>query len=298
MNNGARAFSWVATVLLAVAAGVPLVVLAAPQVSARSIMITPDGSGEYPTIQAALVAAADGDSIILANGTYLGDGNRDIDFLGKAVTIASRSGSPQDCVIDCQGTAEDPHRAFWFHSGEGVASVLQSITLRNGWVAGSGGAVLCEPISDQYSNGPTILSCILTDNSAVVSGGAIASIGNCGEGNSMRIRDTRFLRNQAGRGGGMSLGCLDSPDAVDCIFADNHATDGGALAYGGFCYGALFTHCVFERNFATSRGGATFGLVETYVRYVECRFSRNTAGAMGGGSYIPSDGKAYAYQRT
>ena len=38
---------------------------------------------EYPTIQAAIDDCNDGDEVIVADGTYTGDGNRDIDFGGS-----------------------------------------------------------------------------------------------------------------------------------------------------------------------------------------------------------------------
>ncbi len=51
--------------------------------------------GDYPTIQAAIAAAADGDWVLVAAGTY----NECIDFLGKGITVAS-SGGPQSTTID------------------------------------------------------------------------------------------------------------------------------------------------------------------------------------------------------
>ncbi|MHC5184552.1 MAG: hypothetical protein ACYSPI_09805, partial [Planctomycetota bacterium] len=51
------------------------------------ISVDPNGTGDYPTIQAAIDAAVDNDVVVLNPGTYTGDGNRDIVFPGKAITV-------------------------------------------------------------------------------------------------------------------------------------------------------------------------------------------------------------------
>jgi pectin methylesterase-like acyl-CoA thioesterase len=59
-----------------------------PSPSGASVyVVRPDGSGDFPTIQAAIDAAIDGDTVELADGTFRGDGNRDPDYLGKAITV-------------------------------------------------------------------------------------------------------------------------------------------------------------------------------------------------------------------
>ena len=57
---------------------------------------------DQPTIQAGIDAAADGDTVLVADGTYTGDGNRDIDFGGKSIVLKSENG-PVLTVIDCEG---------------------------------------------------------------------------------------------------------------------------------------------------------------------------------------------------
>jgi hypothetical protein len=46
-----------------------------------------EGPADFRTIQAAVGDANDGDTVLVAPGTYTSDGNRDIDFRGKAITV-------------------------------------------------------------------------------------------------------------------------------------------------------------------------------------------------------------------
>lgn len=56
--------------------------------------VNPEGSGDIPTSQAAVNAAVHGDVVELTDGTFAGDGNRDIDLLGKRLTVRCQGGTP------------------------------------------------------------------------------------------------------------------------------------------------------------------------------------------------------------
>lgn len=205
-----------------------------------------DGSAAHPfdTIQEGIDAAVNGDTVLVLDGTYNGDGNRDMDFGGRLITVQSQNGA-DNCVIDCEGTELDPHRAFDFHSGETAAAVLEGLTIRNGYMPLWGGAIRCAAAS-----APTIRASVFRGNSAAGSsventgrGGAIYCTDNAGA----TLLECTFVGNTAvggsatltGHGG--ALACFNSGDVVarKCDFRDNTAIanaresgDGGAIYFG------------------------------------------------------------------
>ena len=90
--------------------------------------------GEQPTIQAGIDFAVSGDIVLVADGTYTGAMNKNLDFNGKAIIVISKNG-PENTIIDCQGNG----RGFNFHSSEGQDSVVSGFTIKNGAADGAAG---------------------------------------------------------------------------------------------------------------------------------------------------------------
>jgi hypothetical protein len=129
-------------------------------VTATIYVVRPDGTGDLPTIQAAIDICQDGDIVELTDGAFTGDGNRDIDFLGKAIAVRPQNGNPDLCVTDCQGSVYERHRGFSLVSGEGAASVISGLTITGGSLGPGdmGGAIFCD------GGSPTIVHCVIRDN--------------------------------------------------------------------------------------------------------------------------------------
>lgn len=182
--------------------------------------------GECPTIQCGIDSAATGDTVLVADGTYTGAGNRDIDFNGEAIVLTSENG-PGVTIIDCEGDSLNPHRGFYFHSEEGPSSVVRRFTIRNGYATGaslqemSGGGIFCDSLSS-----PTIEANIITRNTADAMGAGIycyhasATI----TGNTIRENRAYFM------GGGI---CCNSCS----LTIEGNTITGDTAYYGGgiFC---------------------------------------------------------------
>jgi len=121
---------------------------------------------DQPTIQAGIDAAVNGDTVLVADGTYTGMGNKDLDFWGKAITVKSENG-PDNCVIDCENNG----RGFAFHMDEDENSIVDGFTIINGHTLGSGGGILC-----LVSSSPTIINNIISGCWAYDGGGGICSL--------------------------------------------------------------------------------------------------------------------------
>ena len=123
------------------------------------------------TLQAAIDASQDGDSVIINSGIYRGSGNRDLDLEGKAISLTSIAG-PAGVILDVEGSVADPHRAFTFLSSETHSTVVQGLMMINGYGPTNsisddgvgrwcvGGAIYCS------NSSPRIVNCVFSNNYA------------------------------------------------------------------------------------------------------------------------------------
>ncbi|MCD4690159.1 right-handed parallel beta-helix repeat-containing protein [bacterium] len=223
------------------------------QALADTLVVLPDGTGDFPTIQAAIVAAINGDIVELGDGTFTGEGNHDIDFLGKAITVRSVSGNPEACVIDCSWA-----RGFIFQSGEGQSSALEGVTITGGFGGAlGGGGVLCQDCS------PSLAHVVFLENTSFApSFGHARGGGMYSEGGSPSLTDVTFIRNtlcgatyETTWGAGMC--CVGgAPTLTDVVFLDNQAGSDNAFGGGLYCddSDAIVTNAVFSGNRAGDYG--------------------------------------------
>lgn len=221
-----------------------------------------DGTIEHPfdSIQKAIDYATDYDcgvdcvpAIIVLDGVYTGVGNRDIDANGLAVTIRSENG-PVESIINCEGSEEEPHRAFIFDSGEGADTVIDGFTITGGYAYGPGfevpadhvgGAIYC------YASSPTITNCIITDNYADWSGGGIWLQNN----SNAVIRSCTIIYNDCEVAGGGINSYASSPTIQNCIISNNSGLWSGAMTTDKSSSNPTITNCTIAYNSAAYNTG-------------------------------------------
>ena len=281
--------------------------------------------GDQPTIQAGIDAADDGDTVLVADGTYTGTGNKNIDFTGKAIVVISENGS-ETCIIDC----EDDGRGFIFETDETASSLLSGFTVTNGYVSYDGGGIFCDESSPtiinctlsgntaawgggigcRSSSDPTIENCTLSGNSAYYNGGGIncygssipiikncTIIGNsvvshgggiyCGWGSNPSIINSTISGNSTGWDGGGIFSFDSNPTIITCNITGNSSTNvgGGITVYGS---SPTIESCIITGNSASDDGGGIHCGSGTTVNIRNCTISGNSTNDSGGGININS----------
>ncbi len=266
---------------------------------------------EYPTINAGLDAAAPGDTVLVAPGTYsdydVRDGFTSCAFLGGGVLLVSEAG-PEVTTIDLRDAAtswtnvaiyryeDQPATLEGFtltenvfgeggvYAGHALKLVIRGCIFRDMVVEwyGFGGAVQAF-FSDLEVIGCTFMNCQARRAGAIGQGDGHIVIENshfenCGH---------RAIELQE-----LELGPIQSGEIRDCRFVGNYSEyDGGALGAAGLRGPLSITGCVFEGNTAEAGGGAA-SLSGYPIAIQGCIFVENWAmdpGTHGGALRIRRD---------
>jgi len=213
----------------------------------RTITVDDDGAGDFPTIQAAIDDSNDGDTVLVADGTY---------------------------TIDCNASYYDRYRGFYFHSGEDANSMVDGFTITNGY-ADDGGGIKC------YSSSPIISNCVIMGNSVDKNGGGIY----CWDSSPTLINCT-FTENWtptvyipprpvlSASGGAMCNYENSSPILSNCTFGNNAAISGGGIGNYLGC-NPMLANCIFSNNWAHVGGGIVNYLSSPTL--TNCTFSNKDA---------------------
>lgn len=237
-----------------------------------------------PTIRYGIDAAADGDTVLVADGTYY---EHDI-AMKSGVYLSSESGEPNSVTID----AQQQGRVFYCNEVEASAKIVGFKITGSNAVGGiycnwsyleisnciiasnhtlsaqSGGGLYCERSS------PTLTNCTFEQNSGYHGGGVFCNL------SSPTFVNCRFEGNTGYQGGGMF--CKNSDSIVTgCTFDGNQASDTGGGIYCEQTTSTVLSGCVFLDNSA-DHGGAVFLDRSSHSILDNCTLSGNHADDGGG----------------
>ena len=181
---------------------------------------------DFPTIQQAINASSDGDTVLVLDGVYY----ENLNMNSKQITLSSQhyingiDSHIYNTVIDGDSLG---HVIIIDNYTD---AIINGLTIQNGFTDSLtyGAGILI----DNFSS-PTISNCIIKDNHARRSGSGIS----VNDGSSPYITHCKFINNYTPRGGA-GIYCKQStvpvqPEIRNCLFDTNFAGTGGGGALRG-----------------------------------------------------------------
>ena len=236
------------------------------QLSFAEIINVPD---DFETIQGAIDASEDGDTVLVEPGEYV----ENINFDGKEIAVIGNPDDPSEVIID----GDSSGAVVTFENGENLESVLLGFTIQNGYVERNGGGIRISESS------PSIIGCIIQNNLVGTRGGGIS----CEPNSNPVISNCIITTNESGSGGGgIWCGEGSSPRISDCDINRNSAGWNGAGINMYIDCDPIITNCLIYANTADHKGGGIIVSQDCSPVISNCKILYNESGDNGGGITI------------
>jgi parallel beta-helix repeat protein len=251
--------------------GVSFAIVVAVAFAQASVIHIP---ADQPTSPAGINAATNGDTVLVAAGTY----RENINFIGKAITVKSSNGA-KVTIIDGGRVAP----VVTISSGESLHSVLTGFTLQNGTSnfnsAYDGGGIYIS------SSSPTIKKNIIQNNIAGGGGGGIAVEFSSALIQSNIIRNNSQVGSGGIGGGGIAVGGAASAQIIGNVIENNSwGSNGGGISL--FAAGSpTLKNNVIRSNQAPAQGGGIWIVNQSDALIEQNLIYKNNSG-QGGGIYL------------
>lgn len=234
----------------------------------------------YSSIQQAIDEAYNGDTVLVAEGTYF----ENINFIGKPITVASNFIFTQD-TNTISNTIIDGDRlghVVSFISREDTNSIFIGITLQNGYANGPeyphnrGGGLLCK------SSSPKLIDLIINDCESKTDGGGICLL----ESSKPRIANLKISNCSAMWQGGGILICNSSTKLNNVTISNNTAIYGGGGIGLQNSSDLTIENSTISNNFEDSyegHGGGFYINSSSKAKIISCQIYSNHSTDQGGG---------------
>lgn len=217
----------------------------------------------FKTIQKGIDAASDGDTVIVAKGTY----KEAVEFQGANIVLTSTD--PADPSVVDAAIIDGGHTrtAVRFSGAEVETCVLTGFTIRNGF-----SGILCGGVNG-WNSRATIENNVVTGNVGKYGGGVYGCLGT--------VQNNFVIGNSAVSGGGLHS-CNGT--VRHNTISGNSADTGGGLAA---CMGTIEYNSISANSARTGQSQQGGGLFECHGT-IEGNFIMANSAATGGGLYLCS----------
>ncbi len=224
---------------------------------------------EYPTIQAALMAADSSDTVLVQPGTYY----ENIFWPDVNGIKLISAGDSSNTVIDGSGNGSviylNPSTATIDSTTE-----IRGFKITNGGNIANGGGMLVSNAS------PVLTRLWVTGNTATTDGGGLYL-----NSSNPTLTHVTVSGNTAGSGGGLLIYYNSNPTLTDVTVTGNTATNYGGGLYISNNSNPTLTYVTVTGNTATNYGGGGL-VISSSPSLMDVVVSGNTAGGEGGGLKI------------